>query len=154
MNTLLNTGLHVTGGTSPSFITNAILIFITMAMETAFCRTIFGYTTKKKVANKHKKLLPTKKIGRGWVAKHSKCWACNRSPNPAQNPSWVCFSLALTQIVTGVHLTTILYVLYYYIVYLNFIYPYKFALVITQERKLRSMQWVKCLLKKEQMEYC
>ena len=60
MNALLNTGLHVTGGTSPSFITNAILIFITMAMETAFCRTISGYTTKKG-ANKHKELLPTKK---------------------------------------------------------------------------------------------
>ena len=53
-------------------------------------------TLQKKGANKHKKLLPTKKIGRGWVAKHSKCWACNRSPNPAQNLSWVCFSLALT----------------------------------------------------------
>ena len=55
------------------------------------------------------------------MAKHSKCWACNRSPYPTQNPSWVCFSLALTQILTGVHLTTILHVLYYYIVYLNFI---------------------------------
>ena len=76
---------------------------------------------KKKLQTNTKNYCQQKKIGRGWVAKHSKCWACNRSPNPAQNPSWVCFSLALTQIVTGVHLTTILYVLYYYIVYLNFI---------------------------------
>lgn len=63
MNALLNTGRYVTSGTRPSFITSAILIFIAMTMETAFCRTISGYTTKKKVANKHKKLLPTKKRG-------------------------------------------------------------------------------------------
>ena len=81
-------------------------------------------TLQKKVQTNTKNYCQQKKIGRGWVAKHSKCWACNRSPYPTQNPSWVCFSLALTQILTGVHLTTILHVLYYYIVYLNLFYYY------------------------------
>ena len=62
MNALLNTGLHVTGGTSPSFITNAILIFITMAMETAFCRTIPGYTTKKRCKQTQKITANKKKL--------------------------------------------------------------------------------------------
>lgn len=88
MNALLNTGRYVTSGTRPSFITSAILVFIAMTMETAFCRTISGYTTKKKLQTNIKNYCQQKKGEGGWVAKHSQHWACNRSLDSKSCTEW------------------------------------------------------------------